>query len=101
MALITKMHRCAFCGSSEVTVSENGTYTCRDCGKTADHGMPAADVEAVNRILMTGLALTTFGMGVANFFGVYILNGRHLVQGEPSPVLNLQPRAAMVYLLRR
>ena len=54
MALITKMHRCAFCGSSEVTVSENGTYTCRDCGKTADHGMPAADVEAVNRILMTG-----------------------------------------------
>ena len=46
MALITKMHRCAFCGSSEVTVSENGTYTCR--------GMPAADVEAVNRILMTG-----------------------------------------------
>ncbi len=28
MALITKMHRCAFCGSSEVTVSENGTYTC-------------------------------------------------------------------------
>ena len=34
MALITKMHRCAFCGSSEVTVSENGTYTCRDCGKT-------------------------------------------------------------------
>ena len=54
MALITKMHRCAFCGSSEVTVSEHGTYTCRDCGKTADHGMPAADVEAVNRILMTG-----------------------------------------------
>ena len=52
MALITKMHRCAFCGSSEVTVSENGTY--RDCGKTADHGMPAADVEAINRILMTG-----------------------------------------------
>ena len=47
MALITKMHRCAFCGSSEVTVSENGTYTCRDCGRTAD-------VEAVNRILMTG-----------------------------------------------
>lgn len=24
---------------------------------------------------MTGLALTTFGMGVANFFGVFILNG--------------------------
>ena len=30
------------------------TFPCRDCGKTADHGMPAADVEAVNRILMTG-----------------------------------------------
>lgn len=25
---------------------------------------------------VTGLALTTFGMGVANFFGVYILNGK-------------------------
>ena len=24
---------------------------------------------------VTGLALTTFGMGVANFFGVFILNG--------------------------
>ena len=54
MALITKMHRCAFCGSSEVVVSENGTYTCKDCGKVADHGMPAADVEAINRIMMTG-----------------------------------------------
>ena len=70
MALITKMHRCAFCGSSEVTVSENGTYTCRDCGKTADHGMPAADVEAVNRILMTGgentwqRLLPIFSMGI-------------------------------------
>ena len=41
MALITKMHRCAFCGSSEVVVSENGTYTCKDCGKVADHGMLA------------------------------------------------------------
>ena len=54
MALITKVHRCAFCGSSEVVVSENGTYTCKDCGKVADHGMPAADVEAINRIMMTG-----------------------------------------------
>ena len=86
MALITKMHRCAFCGSSEVTVSENGTYTCRDCGKTADHGMPAADVEAVNRILMTGGDAET---------------AEELRQGESSPVLILQPRAAMVYLLRR
>ena len=25
---------------------------------------------------VTGLALTTFGMGVANFFGVFILNGK-------------------------
>ena len=54
MALITKMNRCAFCGSSEVVVSENGTYTCKDCGKVAYHGMPAADVEAINRIMMTG-----------------------------------------------
>ena len=57
MALITKMHRSAFCGSSEVTVSENGTYTCRDCGKTADHGMPAADVEAVHRFLTSGAGI--------------------------------------------
>ena len=91
MALITKMHRCAFCGSSEVTVSENGTYTCRDCGKTADHGMPAADVEAVNRILMTGGAAAALPPSEPD----------HLVQGESSPVLILQPRAAMVYLLRR
>ena len=29
---------------------------------------------------VTGLALTTFGMGVANFFGVYILDGRTVTQ---------------------
>ena len=29
---------------------------------------------------VTGLALTTFGMGVANFFGVYILNGSTATQ---------------------
>ena len=29
---------------------------------------------------VTGLALTTFGMGVANFFGVYILDGRTATQ---------------------
>ena len=29
---------------------------------------------------VTGLALTTFGMGVANFFGVFILNGRTATQ---------------------
>ena len=29
---------------------------------------------------VTGLALTTFGMGIANFFGVYILDGRTATQ---------------------
>ena len=29
---------------------------------------------------VTGLALTTFGMGVANFFGVFILDGRTATQ---------------------
>lgn len=29
---------------------------------------------------VTGLALTTFGMGIANFFGVFILNGRTATQ---------------------
>ena len=95
MALITKMHRCAFCGSSEVVVSENGTYTCKDCGKVADHGMPAADVEAINRIMMTG------GDRRGTASALSPAGSDHLVQGEPSPVLNLQPRAAMVYLLRR
>ena len=93
MALITKMHRCAFCGSSEVVVSENGTYTCKDCGKVADHGMPAADVEAINRIMMTG--------GDAETAEELRRRYPRLDLGEPSPVLNLQPRAAMVYLLRR
>lgn len=54
MALIAKMNRCAFCGSSEVVISEDGIYTCKDCGETADHGMPVADVEAINRIMMLG-----------------------------------------------
>ena len=69
MALITKMHRCAFCGSSEVTVSENGTYTCH-MNRGAAAALPPSEPD-------------------------------HLVQGESSPVLILQPRAAMVYLLRR
>lgn len=98
MALITKMHRCAFCGSSEVTVSENGTYTCRDCGKTADHGMPAADVEAVNRILMTGGDAETAEELRRRYPR---LNLTTWSKEESSPVLILQPRAAMVYLLRR
>ena len=53
MALITKLHRCAFCGSSEVVVSENGTYTCKECGKFPDHGMRAAEVDAITGIIMT------------------------------------------------
>ena len=60
MALITKMHRCAFCGSSEVVVSENGTYTCKDCGKVADHGMPAAETAEELRRRYPRLDLTTW-----------------------------------------
>ena len=76
MALITKMNRCAFCGSSEVVVSENGTYTCKDCGKVADHGMPAADVEAINRIMMTGGDAETAEelRGHARLFVILFLN---------------------------
>ena len=50
----TKVTRWAFGGRRGGTVSEKGPKPGRGCGKTADHGMPAADVEAVNRILMTG-----------------------------------------------
>lgn len=48
---------------------------------------------------VTGLALTTFGMGIANFFGVFVLNGSVSVKAEfanqafskPIPVLSEIP----------
>ena len=55
MALISKMNRCAFCGSSEVVYSEaTGLYQCPVCGKDSAEPMPQADLNAVNRIAMQG-----------------------------------------------
>ena len=50
MALISKMNRCAVCGSSEVVYNEAaGLYHCPVCGKDSAEPMPQADLTAVNR----------------------------------------------------
>ena len=55
MALISKMNRCALCGSIEVVYNKNtGLYHCAACGKDSAELMPAADLNAVNRIAMQG-----------------------------------------------
>lgn len=55
MALISKMNRCAVCGSSEVVYNEAaGLYHCPVCGKDSAEPMPQADLNAVNRIAMQG-----------------------------------------------
>ena len=55
MAIVSKMTRCAACGSTAVTCSE-GTklYHCADCGAERPDSMPAADLAAVNSILALG-----------------------------------------------
>ena len=53
MALVTKMIRCAVCGSSDVSF-DGKTYHCATCGTDSDVSMPAADIAAVNRILAMG-----------------------------------------------
>ena len=55
MALISKMNRCAVCGSSEVVYNEAaGLYHCPVCGKDSAQPMPQADLTAVNRIAVLG-----------------------------------------------
>lgn len=53
MAMVTKMVRCAACGSTHV-VKEQGLVRCKDCGAKLAHGMPAADLEQINRIQLMG-----------------------------------------------
>ena len=53
MALVTKMTRCAVCGSSDVSF-DGKTYHCATCGTDSDVSMPAADIAAVNRIVAMG-----------------------------------------------
>ncbi len=54
MALVTKMIRCAVCGSSDVTYDGKAVYHCGACGADCDHPMSAADLAAVNRLVATG-----------------------------------------------
>ena len=45
MALVTKMNRCAVCGSSQISLMADGKYYhCEACGATSNHTMPAADL---------------------------------------------------------
>ena len=46
MALVTKMIRCAVCGSSDVSF-DGKTYHCATCGTDSDVSMPAAALAAV------------------------------------------------------
>ena len=54
MALVTKMIRCAKCGSSEVVYDGKAVYHCAACGADCDHPMPAADLATVNRLTSLG-----------------------------------------------
>lgn len=54
MALVTKMIRCAKCGSSEVVYDGKAVYHCTACGMDCDHAMPAADLATVNRLTSLG-----------------------------------------------
>ena len=46
MALVTKMIRCAVCGSSDVAF-DGKIYHCASCGTDSEVSMPAADLAAV------------------------------------------------------
>ena len=55
MALISKMNRCAVCGSSSVVYNEESrTYHCASCGSDCSHTMAAADLALINRIAALG-----------------------------------------------
>ncbi len=49
MALVTKMNRCAVCGSSQISLMADGKYYhCEACGATSNPTMPAADLAKVS-----------------------------------------------------
>ena len=55
MALVTKMNRCAVCGSGQISLMADGKYYhCEACGATSNHTMPAADLAKVDRISLMG-----------------------------------------------
>ena len=55
MALISKMNRCAVCGSSSVVYNEEArTYHCASCGSDCAHTMSVADLALINRIAALG-----------------------------------------------
>ena len=53
MAMVTKMVRCAACGSTHVMETE-GLFCCKECGANLEKSMPAADLEQINRIQLMG-----------------------------------------------
>ena len=55
MAIVSKMNRCAVCGSTDVAYSESTKrYHCAACGADEAHAMPAADLAELNRIAALG-----------------------------------------------
>ena len=55
MAIVSKITRCAVCGSTDVTFSETTKrYHCASCGADEAHAMNAADVAAINSIAALG-----------------------------------------------
>lgn len=53
MSIVTKLVRCADCGSTQVK-EDNGVYRCRACGAALDHPMAAGDMEKIHRALVLG-----------------------------------------------
>ena len=55
MAIVSKVTRCAVCGSTDVTYSESTKqYCCASCGAKEAQPMNAADLAAINSIAALG-----------------------------------------------
>lgn len=55
MALISKMNRCAVCGSSEVVYDKSSElFRCPACGAESQEPMSINDLTAINRIAVLG-----------------------------------------------
>ena len=73
MALVTKMNRCAVCGSSQISLMADGKYYhCEACGATSNHTMPAADLAKVDRISLMGGGAYTGNWTPAAEYNIYV-----------------------------
>ena len=87
MALVTKMNRCAVCGSSQISLMADGKYYhCESCGATSNHTMPAADLAKVDRISLMG---GTHGGDRGPASSVSPSGSHHLDQGESGTAVTL------------